>query len=56
MRKQEKDQQPKTRNFVAIAAKMRNSAGSMGGGKKRKAKQERAKARKELRDGSGTMD
>ena len=50
MRKKNKDQQPKTRNFVAIAAQMRNSAGAIGGGKKRRSKKERANAKKELRD------
>ena len=35
---------------IAIYQSMRNSAGAMGGGKKRRNKKERAKTKKELRD------
>ena len=41
--------QPKVRSYVAISAQMRNSAGSMGGSKKRTAKRNRAAIKKELR-------
>jgi len=48
--KKKDDPQPKVRSDVAQAAHMRNSAGAMGGGKKRRNKKERAKTKKELRD------
>lgn len=46
-----KPQQPKTRSFVAIAAHQRNSAGSMGGGKRTKSRRERAEVKRSLKRG-----
>ena len=45
-----KDNQPKVRSEIAQAAHMRNSAGSMGGGKKRKARKERRETKQKLRE------
>jgi hypothetical protein len=41
--------QPKTRSYVAIAAHQRNSAGTMGGGKRTKNRKDRQSAKRELR-------
>lgn len=41
--------QPKTRSHVAVAAHMRNSAGTMGGGKRYKNRKDRQTTKRELR-------
>ncbi len=41
--------QPKVRNWVAVSAQMRNSAGSMDFGKKRRNKKDRRNTKQTLR-------
>jgi hypothetical protein len=45
-----KRKQPTARSWIAVAAHLRNSAGTMGGSKKATAKRSRQQAKKEIRN------